>query len=56
VLRTFDAESVTETDCLTVMGWHQRAVELSGGTNVKVTHPLCRAKGAPHCEYRITWD
>ena len=56
VLRTFDAESVTETDCLTVMGWHQRAVEMSGGKSVQVTHPLCRAKGAPHCEYRISWE
>lgn len=56
VLRTFGAELVTQTDCLTVMGWHQRAVEMSGGRNVRVTHPQCRAQGAPHCEYRIDWE
>ncbi len=54
-LTTFDAEGVTETDCLTVVGWHERAIELSGGSNVRVSHPQCRVRGALHCEYLIDW-
>ncbi len=55
VLRTVDAQSVTEEDCLTIVGWHQRAIELSGGRDVRVSHPTCRARGGPHCEYLCTW-
>lgn len=56
VLRIFNAETVTEADCLTVMGWHERAVELSGGKAVQVTHPVCRAKGGALCEYQLSWE
>jgi len=56
VLRTFDAESVCETDCLTVVSWHVRAIELCGGRNASVTETQCRARGAPHCEYHCRWD
>ena len=56
VLRTFGAENVTETDCLTIVGWHQRAIELSGGKSVRVTHPKCAARGAQLCEYHCQWD
>lgn len=55
VLRTFDAEDVTRTDCLTVAGWHQRAIEMCGGRDVRVTETLCRTRGHPHCEYRCEW-
>jgi predicted hydrocarbon binding protein len=55
LLRTFDAGSVTVADCLTVVGWHERAIELCGGRDVKVTEAKCRARGAPHCEYRCEW-
>lgn len=54
-IRTFEAESVTFTDCLTVMGWHQRALELSGATEVKYEHPVCRARGGDHCAYTFRW-
>jgi len=55
VLRTYDAELVSATDCLTVVGWHRRAIELCGGREVKVVETQCRSHGAPHCEYRCTW-
>jgi uncharacterized protein (TIGR02265 family) len=55
VLRTYEAESVTATDCLTVVGWYERAIELCGGNEVKVVETRCRAKGDPHCEYRCEW-
>jgi uncharacterized protein (TIGR02265 family) len=54
-LRTFDAESVTATDCMTVIGWHQRGIELSGGKNAAVVELVCRSRGGPHCEYRCAW-
>ncbi len=55
VLTTHDAENVTETDCLTVVGWHARAIELCGGKDVKVVETRCRARGDPVCEYRCDW-
>lgn len=55
VLRTHDAEGVNATDCLTVVGWHQRAIELSGGRDVKVVETQCRTRGDPVCEYTCTW-
>lgn len=56
VIRTFSAENVTEADCLTIIGWHQRAIEICGGRDVRIVHSLCRARGAPHCEYQCSWD
>jgi uncharacterized protein (TIGR02265 family) len=55
ILRTLGAEHVTPADCLTVVGWHQRAIELCGGRDVQVLELQCRARGAPHCEYRCEW-
>lgn len=55
-VRTFNAESVTSTDCLTIVGWHQRAVELCGGRDVKVVEERCRARGDEHCAYRLEWS
>jgi uncharacterized protein (TIGR02265 family) len=55
VLTTYDAEHVTETDCLTVVGWHVRAIELCGGKAVEVLETRCRARGDPVCEYRCAW-
>ena len=56
ILRTFDAEQYSSNDCLTVVGWHQRAIELSGGKNARVKETQCRAKGASHCEYACEWS
>jgi uncharacterized protein (TIGR02265 family) len=55
VLRTFDAESVTANDCLTVVGWYERAIEMCGGIEVRVKETLCRARGDAHCEYHCAW-
>jgi hypothetical protein len=55
VLKTFDAENVTANDCLTVIGWYERAIELCGGADVKIRESLCRARGDAHCEYICSW-
>jgi uncharacterized protein (TIGR02265 family) len=55
VLRTFDAECVSEDDCLAALGWFERAIELCGGSEVQVTEEACRARGDDHCRYRCQW-
>ncbi|MFQ5718855.1 MAG: TIGR02265 family protein [Acidobacteriota bacterium] len=54
-LTTFDSEGFSEADCYTVIGWHQRAVEICGGENVEVDHVRCRARGDAVCQYEISW-
>jgi len=39
-----------------VVGWHRKAIEMCGATNVRVTETKCRAKGAELCEYVCEWD
>jgi hypothetical protein len=56
VLKTYAAKNVTREDCLTVVGWYQRAIEICGGKNVKVRETRCRVDGSPHCEYHCEWD
>ena len=56
VLRTVGAENVTTEDCLTIIGWYQRAIEMSGGRNARVDHVKCRARGHGHCEYHCSWE
>ncbi len=56
VLRTFEAREVDAKDCLTAVGWIERALEISGAREPKVTETLCRARGDPHCEYRCEWS
>lgn len=55
ILRTYDAETFSKNDCLTVVGWHRKAIEMCGGRDARVTETKCRAKGAPHCEYHCEW-
>lgn len=56
VVRTFDGEEATAEDCLTAVGWLERAIELSGGREARVVEAQCRSRGAAHCEYRCTWS
>lgn len=56
VLTTHGAESVTAADCLTVMGWHERALEMVGAKKPVLTHPTCRAEGATTCVYNVAWS
>jgi hypothetical protein len=54
-LTTYDSESFSAADCLTVVGWYRRALELCSVTKPKVEETECRAKGAPYCRYKVTW-
>jgi uncharacterized protein (TIGR02265 family) len=55
VLTTYDAAATTPGDCLTVIGWYQRAIERSGGREVSVVETRCRHRGHPVCEYQCSW-
>ena len=55
-LRTYDCRSFSVEDCLTVLGWHEKAIELCGGKRARATEPICRAKGGALCEYLCAWE
>lgn len=56
ILRTFDCASYSREDCQTNLGWHEKAIELCGGTSVRVREPRCRARGDACCEYVCEWE
>lgn len=56
VLRTHDSHTFSKHDCLTVVGWHRKAIEMCGGTNVRVHETSCRASGGAVCEYVCEWN
>jgi uncharacterized protein (TIGR02265 family) len=55
VLRTFESLSFSTADCLTVVGWYERALAMCGGGNVRVVQAKCRANGDDVCEYECSW-
>lgn len=55
VMTTYDAETFSSTDCLTVIGWYEEALAMCGASTVEMTEEECRADGAPHCRYRVSW-
>ena len=55
LLTTYDAETFSEADCLTIIGWHKEALKMCGAEWVEMREEECRAKGAPTCRYRIRW-
>lgn len=56
VLTTHDAETYSKTDCLTVVGWYRKALEMCGARNVHIVEEECRATGGSVCKYRVTWQ
>jgi uncharacterized protein (TIGR02265 family) len=55
ILTTHEAETYSVPDCLTVIGWHKRALELCGARDVRMVEEECRARGGKVCRYRISW-
>ncbi len=41
--------------CETVLGWSERAAELTGVGKVTGSHPKCRARGDSKCVFRVEW-
>jgi len=56
VLTTRDAGTFSAPDCLTVVGWHRRALAMCGAQSPRVVEEECRAKGGAVCRYRLSWS
>lgn len=56
LLTTYEAETFSAPDCLTVIGWHRRALEMCGAQSVVIVEEECRAKGGEVCRYRVQWQ
>jgi len=56
VLTTHEAETFSATDCLTVVGWYRKALEMCDATNVQIVEEECRARGDDVCRYRVSWS
>jgi hypothetical protein len=56
VLTTYDADTFSAPDCVTVIGWYKKALEMCGVAGVKINEEECRARGGAVCRYRVTWD
>ena len=54
-LRIEDFETPHRAHCLAVLGWAERSIELSGGTDVKAAEVACRTRGGPMCRFRASW-
>jgi len=55
VLTTFEAETFSAPDCLTVIGWYERALAMCGASDVRIVEEECRAAGGAVCRYRVSW-
>ena len=56
VITTYEAETFSETDCLTVIGWYEEALKMCGAKQVVMTEEACRARGDTHCRYRVSFQ
>ena len=56
ILRTYDAPTFSKSDCLTIVGWHRKAIEMCDGKAANVIETKCRAAGDEHCEYVCEWS
>ena len=56
VLRMRGFATPHRVHCLSVIGWAERSIELSGGVNVVGEEPLCRTRGDEMCQIEATWE
>jgi len=56
VLRVHGFATPHQAHCLSVMGWVERSVELSGGKRPIVEEAKCRTRGDDLCQIDIKWD
>ncbi|MDP3937015.1 MAG: 4-vinyl reductase, partial [Deltaproteobacteria bacterium] len=55
VARVFDFALPHRVICSGLLGWIEEAIEIWGGTQVKVSETKCCCKGDPHCEFVVCW-
>lgn len=54
-LRIIGFQTPHRAHCLSVIGWCEQSVELSGGTMISAVETKCRTKGAEVCELLARW-
>jgi hypothetical protein len=54
-LKIIDFATPHRVHCLSVAGWAEQSVELSGGKSVELTETGCRASGGSKCELVVSW-
>jgi hypothetical protein len=55
VMTTYDADTVSQLDCLTVVGWYKEALKMCGAKTADVREEECRDTGGSVCRYRVSW-
>jgi hypothetical protein len=56
VLRIHGFETPHVAHCLSVMGWAERSIELSGGKRPIVEESKCRTRGDELCQIDVAWE
>jgi hypothetical protein len=56
VLRVRGFAAPHRAHCLSVMGWAERSIELSGGHNPIVEESKCRTRGDELCQIETAWE
>jgi hypothetical protein len=56
VLRIRGFATPHRAHCLSVQGWAERSIELSGGVGVETDEPLCRLRGDEMCQLEAKWE
>ncbi len=56
LLTTHEAGTFSAADCLTVVGWYRRALEMCGAERPRVVEEQCRSRGDGVCRYRLSWS
>jgi hypothetical protein len=56
VMRVHGFSTPHRAHCLSVLGWIERSVELSGGKRPKVDESKCRTRGDDLCQIEISWE
>ena len=55
IMTTYESETYSAPDCLTVIGWYKEALRMCGAKEVKAVEEECRAQGGSCCRYRFEW-
>ncbi len=55
ILTTYEAETFSVPDCLTVIGWYREALKMCGAKEIRIVEEECRATGGSCCRYRVEW-
>lgn len=56
VIRILGFATPDRAHCLSVIGWTERSIELSGGERVSVTETMCRTRGDDVCQLEAAWE